>query len=513
MKNINVLIVEDEAIVALDLENKLEENGYHVLGTVDSYEEAVNFLDLEKPDVVLMDIMIKGTKTGIDLARKINEKNEMPVIFLTANNDDKVIKEIASTKPYGFITKPFDLREVISTIEIARHKFLYELSLLENEKKLQAINEELDQRVKERTSELMIINGYLNEEINLRNEIEKSLVNSEKLYKDTIKNLGSGLAIVAPMGTVVTVNEALCTMLGYSKINLEGNSIAAILNVEYWHQILDHFKNNYTNFNLPEIRLKKANEDKLWCNLFLSVIITREGDEYYLFSIIDIDQQKKGEQLLHKERKRRTQSIIEGEEKERKRIALELHDGLGQRLTAAKLTLGALIQSNRMDKEDRQLILETKKMIEETMQEVREISNNLNSSVLADFGLEAALTNMCDEIDSKTTTQVTCESHIKDKRLKAEKESALFRIAQESINNALKYAEAAHIHVTLQEIELNIIQLEIMDDGKGFDLTEQLKGNGNGLFNMRERCSSVKAHLDIETAYGQGTMIRVQLPV
>ena len=109
-----ILIVEDEAITSLDLKYSLEELGYDVIGTVDTGHDAIKVSCEKIPDVVLMDIKLKGDMEGTQAAQEISKLN-IPVIFLTANTDEDTFKKIEKT--YGFISKPFDLNELDETIK------------------------------------------------------------------------------------------------------------------------------------------------------------------------------------------------------------------------------------------------------------------------------------------------------------------------------------------------------------------------------------------------------------
>ncbi len=114
-----VLIVEDEILVAEDIAEYLQSNGYKVNGVATSFYECMEQLNKQKPDVVLLDIRLKGELDGIDIARIIKSNWQLPVIFLTANNDDKTLQRAIATQPASFISKPFNLKDIKAAIEIA----------------------------------------------------------------------------------------------------------------------------------------------------------------------------------------------------------------------------------------------------------------------------------------------------------------------------------------------------------------------------------------------------------
>lgn len=129
MNGKGILIVEDETIVALDMKMRLQSLGYSVLGVVDTGDAAIKFLDSARPDLILMDIRIKGSSDGIETAQKIRERIEVPVIFVTAYTDEATLGRAKLVSPYGYIVKPFHERELRIGIELALYKFQYELSM------------------------------------------------------------------------------------------------------------------------------------------------------------------------------------------------------------------------------------------------------------------------------------------------------------------------------------------------------------------------------------------------
>ncbi|MBK7268822.1 MAG: response regulator [Flavobacteriales bacterium] len=117
-----VLIVEDEALVRRDLQRSLEELGYEVEGFTDRGEEAVNMAWELRPDIVLMDIMLKGDLSGIDAAKEIRQTTGVPVIFLTAYSEDSTLNRAKVAEPFGYLVKPFNVHALHSLIEMAVYK-------------------------------------------------------------------------------------------------------------------------------------------------------------------------------------------------------------------------------------------------------------------------------------------------------------------------------------------------------------------------------------------------------
>ncbi|WP_369047705.1 response regulator [Tenacibaculum sp. UWU-22] len=118
-KNINILIVEDNVIIADDLESTLQEIGYNVIDKVISFEKALESLENNIIDLVFLDVFLATKKTGIDLANYINANYKIPFIYLTSNSDSETIEEATKTFPYAYLVKPFDKNNIYTAIELA----------------------------------------------------------------------------------------------------------------------------------------------------------------------------------------------------------------------------------------------------------------------------------------------------------------------------------------------------------------------------------------------------------
>ena len=119
MQAIRILIVEDDPIIAADLEDRLSEMGYASLGPVASGEEALTFFPDNRPDLVIMDIQLAGALDGIETTRRIREKHALPIIFLTSNSDEATFAQAKSVRPQAFISKPFRGKDLRHAIELA----------------------------------------------------------------------------------------------------------------------------------------------------------------------------------------------------------------------------------------------------------------------------------------------------------------------------------------------------------------------------------------------------------
>lgn len=147
MASFKILVVEDESIVAMDIKHRLESMDYIVPAITSSGEEAVAKTAETNPDLVLMDIVLKGEMDGIDAAQQIKDNFDIPVVYLTAYSDERTLKRAKITGPFGYIIKPFEDRELHSAIEVALYKHEMESKLKENEKRLSTTLESIGDAV------------------------------------------------------------------------------------------------------------------------------------------------------------------------------------------------------------------------------------------------------------------------------------------------------------------------------------------------------------------------------
>ncbi|MDW3211225.1 MAG: histidine kinase [Reichenbachiella sp.] len=208
----------------------------------------------------------------------------------------------------------------------------------------------------------------------------------------------------------------------------------------------------------------------------------------------------KNEQRLLLENQR---SILNGEEGERSRLSKEMHDGLGPMLTTMKMS----IQSAELSAPTKKSILNH---IDETIKEVRRMSNNLMPSVLADFGAGEAIGNLVDQINNSSDIKIRYKNDMpSEAKIDDSIQITLYRVAQESINNAIKHSKAKEIKLSITAFD-NRVSFFVSDNGVGFDPKKNT--NGNGLRNMKERIKLVNGTLDIETQ-PTGTTLEIEIPI
>jgi signal transduction histidine kinase len=215
------------------------------------------------------------------------------------------------------------------------------------------------------------------------------------------------------------------------------------------------------------------------------------------------------EKELQDEKLRRLRSVIDGQDRERQRLARELHDSLGQSLIAVRLQLESTEKPGIS--QVRAAIDVSKGMIDQAIDEVRRISNDLQPAALDELGLESALRTRTMELAAIAGITATFECNGSIERLAKKSKIYLFRIAQEAITNTIKHARATEMAASIARNDQTVI-LTLTDNGKGFMIDPKSYAHRNGIQNMRERASLLGGTFTIESAPKAGTRITVTIP-
>lgn len=233
--------------------------------------------------------------------------------------------------------------------------------------------------------------------------------------------------------------------------------------------------------------------------------ITLYDEDKFLSIVRDITVRREMENsLMH--------AFVEGQEKERKRIAEELHDGIGPLLSTVKLNLEMLAGEDSSREFDRQRYENARSLLNAAANELRDISHNLMPSGLLDFGLKAALADLCTKIQATSKFALRFNALDADQRLVDRVELALYRIAQELLNNIIKHAQPQE--VTLQLIRRDgKVLLMAEDDGVGFPATRDGYLPGLGLKNIEARVKALDGKFVLDSSPGGGTLISIEIPV
>jgi PAS domain S-box-containing protein len=468
MSKARILIVEDSLIVAFHLQKTLEKEGYQIIGAEASGERALTLVEKNRPDLVLMDIMLSGQLDGIETALQIRKKYHLPVIFLTALSDSDTIQRAKITEPFGYLTKPFEDREVFTVIEMALYK----------------------------------------------HQIEQRLRESEEKYFSTVRSISDAVIMIDNQYRVAYMNPSAEIVTGWRLVEAQNHllfDVVILRDASTHEQPINPFQTSLHRAPLNAIPdnlilvSRKANEKPIEGTL--SPIINPHGKFIGLVMIFkDISEKVEHERLIRDFEKRHLAALMEGQEQERSRIAKDLHDGLGQMLNAIKMNV-------QISGADHHHATNLYRLIDEAIQESVRISENLLPAKLKDFDLATCLRSLCNGIHTASDIPVYFESLGKPVILEQTQKINLYRIAQEAITNAIKHGNAESISVQLNE-EDDQVQLTIEDDGVGFKTgMDYDQSVHHGLTNMKERAEIMGGTFTVESDSDRGTLIIVEAPI
>ncbi|MBW7912489.1 MAG: sensor histidine kinase [Taibaiella sp.] len=221
-------------------------------------------------------------------------------------------------------------------------------------------------------------------------------------------------------------------------------------------------------------------------------------------------QQTKLQQAVLQQQELATQAVLEAEEKERQRIAGDLHDGVGQLMSAARMNL-SLIENELNFEDDNQKAAFDKALVlvDDSCREVRAVSHNIMPNALLKAGLISAIREFIQKIDQRAL-EVTLYTDGINERLPSNVESVLYRVIQECVNNVIKHSHANKLDITLIKDEEGI-SITVEDNGKGFDT--RTSPEGIGLKNIQTRIHYLKGSIEWDSAPGKGTVVTIQVPL
>jgi two-component system NarL family sensor kinase len=241
--------------------------------------------------------------------------------------------------------------------------------------------------------------------------------------------------------------------------------------------------------------------------LFVMVVVLM----YMLYRRRQLKQEARLQTEIIKQQDIATQSVLEAEEKERKRIAGDLHDGVGQMMSAVKMNLSSLASKIQLTNEhDAALLDKTILLVDESCKEVRSVSHNMMPNALLKAGLSSAVKEFIDKIDH-SKLQVNLYTEGLQQRMANNVETVLYRVIQEIVNNVIKHAEANQLDISLIK-DADGISCTVEDNGKGFDFSSTENVEGIGLKNIQTRINYLKGTVEWDSSTGKGTLVAIHVP-
>lgn len=479
MSMIKILVVQDNPIISKEIKRNLHNLGYSITSIVPSGKEALEKTAEESSDLVLLDIDFKSYLKGIKTARQIRERFAIPIVYITDCLSEKKIDSDKITESFYYVCKPIDEKELCITIKTA-------LSIHTQLKKL-----------KEELSE------------------------SEKRYSLLVNHMNEGVLMQDEKGLITFVNDRLLEMSGYTQEDVIGH-----LFTEFFGEVpIKKFRKQKTRrekdiYDTCIIEWKRKNGQGVSTSILLSPIYDKENDFKGSIAVFtDITEFRQIEKKLNKSKKelhnlyRHLHSV---KEKESKRIAREIHDELGQALTALKIELFWL--ANKLSKSDKnqKLFLEKIKsmseLIDTTVRRIQRIASELRPGILDDLGLVPAIEWQAQDFENRTRIKCITKLDLNGVELDPDCSTAIFRIFQEALTNVARHAEATEVKVRLKDGNSKL-EIKISDNGRGIAESDILSPNSLGLIGMRERLRAFDGKLKLHSAPNRGTTLAIILPI
>lgn len=457
-----VLVAEDSIIVNQHICKTLEVAGYEVFSAF-SGKDAVALATKHEPDLILMDIMMESKADGIEAAVEIKKTIDIPVIFLTALTDSGTLERVKHSQPYGYIVKPFNEVELLSNIQVAIYK----------------------------------------------SKAEREVKNNHDLFQASINSIQQAFFLLDNEDKVYYLNTRAESLIGKKITEVVGQKGDIVLPI--YHKKTDELfdferlKNVGSDELFEEELILKTKENELPIgDIVLKQVQVKEGHTSTLFLFKEISDRIKARDLEEELEKRRITSLIEGQEHERDRLAREIHDGIGQMLNLIKMKAESL--------GDEAVKQELMPLLNQTLDEVRNVSEDLHPSRLSDFTIEKNLEKLVNQFNSDGSIAFSFTS-TDVPELDLTTKTHIYRIVQECISNVVKHSKAKECAIQLYGMD-KAVQLTIEDDGVGYDSNAPSKaGSHHGMQNIDYRVNSMNGNFTIDSSSQNGTMILINIPV
>ena len=460
----SILIVEDDEQTAAFLELHLQQSGYHIAGIASDGPAAIRLAETTQPDAIVMDIVLPGEMDGIEASSRIRAWRDVPVLYLTASADPKLFPRARITDPSAYLHKPFNPRELHLAIELAiqRHR----------------LTAQREQALQTRITNLL-------------------------------ETMTDGFVIIDRDWRYVFVNHRAGEIFNRAPQLLIGRPI--------WEEFPDGVGQPFYDAYQRVMRERQPEQIEEyyapWDRWFENRIFpSDDGISIYFQEITERKRAERQIALANQRLQALSASLLTVQEEERRALARELHDELGQSLTALKITLQSL--GLRPETAALQGQIEAAVSIADTaLGQARQMSLNLRPPQLDDLGLPAAIRwNLGRQAGLAGLNAHFSTSDVPDD-LPEPVAITCYRISQEALTNVLRHAHARNAWIRLQS-GAGQLQLEVQDDGAGFDPAPSFAGAASmGVLGMQERATLAGGRLEIESAPGRGCLVRAIFPL
>jgi PAS domain S-box-containing protein len=349
--------------------------------------------------------------------------------------------------------------------------------------------------------------------------MREELKHTESRAQSLFQSAAQAILIVDLGGRILMANPATERMFGYTSQELMGKAIETLV-PERFHGVHHHHRSRY--FSNPQdrpmglgmdLQARRKDGSEFYVEISLSHIQSPQGALGVAF-VSDISKRRADEQELRhrgEELRHLAGRLMTAQDDERRRIARDLHDDLTQKLAYLSMDIGKVAtkpSAQTLSAELRPLQLRAA----EAADTVRQISHELHPSILDDIGLEAALEQYCEEFEKRSGISTQFSSRNVPETIPADIASSIYHIAQECLRNVSKHAQTETVSVDLQEVD-GRLRLSVRDQGIGMAAKPSVSVKGIGIVAMQERAHLVNGNLQVESKQGEGTEVRVEVPL
>jgi PAS domain S-box-containing protein len=469
--------------------------------------------------VAFLDVRMPPGPDGILVAKQIREIDPFIEIAIVTGYSDyspaDIVVRIPPVHKLIYIQKPFRVKEIYHFAHALSSKRHQEHCLL-------SANKKLEETITERTAELIQKNKQLLHEIEHRTRIEEALRESEQGYRLLVEKQMDLIAKIDTRGSLLFVSSSYCITLGKSQEELLGKKYLSLIDEDERENVAKAISKSYAPPFSAYIEARTATRHgSRWYAWVFTAMLDKDGIVTATLSVgRDITDLKIAEQEL-KDSKKKLQVLyshfIMAQEEERKRIASDLHDDLGQTLAVLKLRTQSI--QKKLPKENTGLFREceeTLSYINGIIEHVRRLSHDLSPAALDDLGLVEALKSLAQEFARHSHFKLTMEMENIDNLFSSASAVILYRVFQEVFTNIEKHSEANHVNIGVKKY-WNQVRFLIEDDGKGFDTGKrEVKSsyeNGLGISSISERITILGGNFNVKSRPGKGTTISFSIPV
>lgn len=364
----------------------------------------------------------------------------------------------------------------------------------------------------------LVATGYfLARTVRHKEATDQVLRTQQERYRTLYLNAMDAILITNPDGRVTSANPAACTLFGHTEAEIQALGRSGLIDVNDARLAKALAARAATGHFQGELTFVRSNGSHFEGEVTTTIAIDEHGETQGTVIIRDASERKRSEAALQRyadQLQTLSRRVIDTQEAERRRLANELHDELGQALTAIKINLqaGAKFKGRSAD----ELNAENISIVEDALQQVRRLALALRPSILDNLGLVPALNWLGKQAASRSHLVFEFQSIVLAHRLAPELETTCFRVAQEAVTNIVRHAHAKHFSITMTQ-EGHTLAIVIRDDGVGMDWskvrTAALAGTSFGVLGMQERAALVSGELQVYSTPGGGCTLVLRCPL